>query len=862
MRGAPRGYRSWCAALLLLLWAAGASATDAVAPSPALAGKRVLILAPYGYGRPGVDSFLRSYVDGLAAGGMARNDILVEYLNLNREGAPGYRARLTEMLLQQHAGKRVDLVVTLQQPALDFALGELKDLAPTAPIHAFDTVAPPLASLGRHSLLLPPPQLSYRPTLQQALLLFPDTERVIVAVGASPADQKAKRQIQAAVAEMGLRQHVEYTDGLTLAGMLERVAAAPPHSIVLAAPVNQDLQGATITYFEMANRLARSARVPTFTLFSTNLGNGVIGGSVLHVERLAQVGAQAAIDTLKGSRPAAPGITLAPTAAVSMYDWRALERWGADWRRLPPDTVFVNRPPSVWEEHSGLVLASLAVIAMLSVLSGFLLLQRRQLRVAEARFRVLVENSPEAIVVYDVRSGRFVDANSKAERLFGASHAELIAGGPERFYAPDQPDGLPAPLTIGLNTQRTMAGEELIFERSVRSLDGRTFPCEVSLVALPSASGGLLRAGFVDITERKRAEQALIEQGAYLESQVAERTAALSLAVEQAQSANRAKSVFLANMSHELRTPLNSIIGFSQIMVDSTSMFDEEKHNLAIINRSGHHLLSLINDILELSKIEAGQVRLVVSSVVLGDMLREVHDMVRLSAQNKGVQLQVDCPQLPPPVLVDGGKLRQVLINLLSNAVKFTDAGSVTLALRVSPAPGDALVLAFSVRDTGIGIAQAEQARVFEPFIQADTPKSQAGTGLGLTISREFVRVLGGQLSLQSELGTGSEFRFSLTVALDPAGPGLAAPAASPWAAAPASAATRLAWGDLQALGGERQRDLRAALQQLDIRRVEALLAALRDEHVALAGAIGAMLAQHQYRELCELLERALAEEA
>jgi two-component system sensor histidine kinase/response regulator len=847
------------AACLLLTIASAVAVPDA----PSLSEKRVLVLMPYGYGRPALDSFLRSYVDGLAGAGVRTENIFVEYLNLNRNVDPEYRVWLRELLLRQYQHKSPDLIMTLQQPAFDYALAELKELAPEVPIVTFNTALPAPTSLGRHALLRVPPDLNARGTLQQALLLFPDTEKIIVAVGAAPADLKAKQQIVMAVAELGLRAAVEYTDALPLAGMVARVGAAPPHSIVLAASINRDLTGATASQIEMTLRVARASRVPTFVMYSTAIGNGPIGGAVLHVERLAAMLAVSSVDMLTRGPTQVRGITTLAVPVTSMYDWNQLLRWEADWRRLPPGTLFVNRPLSIWEQHRNLVLFGLLLIGALSIFTVFLLAQRRNLRMAQSRVRVLVEHAPEAIVVYDVRSGRFVDANKKAERLFAANREELLKCGPERFYTEVQPDGLPAPLTIGLNTGRSLAGEELIFERAVQALDGRCFPCEVRLVSLPSSSGGLLRAGFVDITERKRAERELTQHREHLEEQVAERTVALSRALDEAERANRAKSVFLANMSHELRTPLNSIIGFSRIMAESTSMFDDEKHNLTIINRSGHHLLSLINDILELSKIEAGQVRLLPCSIALGEMLREVRDMVELGACSKGVNLVVACAALLPAVLVDGGKLRQVLINLLANAIKFTEAGTVTLELAVRPGPPDSLVLEFAVRDTGIGIAEAESERIFEPFVQAEGPQAQGGTGLGLTISREFVHLLGGVLQLQSRLGHGSEFSFALTVPVDPNATayGPARSEFQPPTGQSTGTAAKLAWRDLLAIDGAQRCALREALEELDIRRVDKLLEVIRNLHPELVDQIDAMLAQHHYRELCELLDVVVGEE-
>ncbi|MFA9218758.1 MAG: ATP-binding protein, partial [Sphingomonadaceae bacterium] len=266
-----------------------------------------------------------------------------------------------------------------------------------------------------------------------------------------------------------------------------------------------------------------------------------------------------------------------------------------------------------------------------------------------------------------------------------------------------------------------------------------------------------------DITAHKVAQLELRRHRIHLEDLVAERTDALSVAVRQAQAANQAKSIFLANMSHELRTPLNSVIGFSRLMADSKNMLPEEKRNLAIIHRSGHHLLTLINDILELSKIEAGRAVLQTEVVRLDDMLQEVMDMVSMRAGESGVALVLDAVGLPSGARVDGTKLRQVLLNLMSNAVKFTSEGKVTLRVRCS-ARGALCELAFAVSDTGPGIAPEDQSRIFEPFIQADGPGAKEGTGLGLTISREFVQLMGGTLSVHSQPGQGSTFQFAIAV--------------------------------------------------------------------------------------------------
>ncbi len=301
------------------------------------------------------------------------------------------------------------------------------------------------------------------------------------------------------------------------------------------------------------------------------------------------------------------------------------------------------------------------------------------------------------------------------------------------------------------------------------------------------------KAGEVNIVVQIGNQLGVALQQAQLLAQTQRQSQALQEAVIVADAANRAKSEFLANMSHELRTPLNAILGFTQVMSHDHALSIEHQQNLAIINRAGEHLLNLINDILEMSKIEAGRITLNLNSFDLIRLLENLEEMLRFRATSKGLELIFEYTSyLPQYIQADESKLRQVLLNLLGNAIKFTDTGRVILRVRLGtgewgaerkeergnssfspfpPAPcpsaSSSQSLIVEVEDTGRGIAPQEIELLFEAFGQTETGrKSQQGTGLGLAISRKYVQLMGGDISVTSTIDEGSKFAFDIQICL------------------------------------------------------------------------------------------------
>jgi PAS domain S-box-containing protein len=370
---------------------------------------------------------------------------------------------------------------------------------------------------------------------------------------------------------------------------------------------------------------------------------------------------------------------------------------------------------------------------------------QRDAKLVEARFGGLLESMPDAIIMANA-SGRVVLANRQAESLFGYARGELRGTLLEQLMPPRfrgahvgyRSDYFAEPQVRPMGSGRDLFG--------LRK-DGEEFPVEISLSPIETEEGMLIMSAIRDSSERRHIEHALHEKNIELAN------------------ANAAKDRFLAGMSHELRTPLNAIIGFTGTMLMKLPgpINAEQERQLHTIQGSARHLLSLINDLLDLTKIESGKVELNFLPLQCRPLIEEVLQLFRQPAQQKGLALIFDCALQDVALMTDRRALQQILMNLINNAIKFTVHGEVRVGLDVVRRDGEARA-AISVRDTGPGIAPEQQGRLFQAFAQLDASATRPheGTGLGLHLSQKLAGLLRGQIEFESQYGVGSTFTLVL----------------------------------------------------------------------------------------------------
>ena len=395
------------------------------------------------------------------------------------------------------------------------------------------------------------------------------------------------------------------------------------------------------------------------------------------------------------------------------------------------------------------------VIGVLGVARNITPIREAQetLRQREEVYHSIVNQAAIGIVLVDAQTLRFTEFNDAACALMGYGREEF--GRLSLYEVQGQWD----PAEVDARVQQILAKGSAAFENKRRRKDGNLRDFWITIRVINLDGREVLSSVWTDITEIKENERALLRYQNELEQLVAQRTAQLEAAKELAEQANQAKSAFLANMSHEIRTPMNAIIGLTHL-IRGDAVTERQKQQLDKVAGAAQHLLGIINDILDFSKIEAGKMVLERTDFEVDRIVNNVCGLIADKAEAKGLEVVVDIATLPLALHGDGLRLSQILLNFASNGVKFTDKGSVVLRGWVTRNDGDTQWVRFEVQDTGIGLSEVQQARLFRAFEQADasTTRHYGGTGLGLAISRRLAEMMGGRVGLSSTLGKGSTF--------------------------------------------------------------------------------------------------------
>jgi diguanylate cyclase (GGDEF)-like protein/PAS domain S-box-containing protein len=419
--------------------ASAAAATAAAEPG-------VLVLLSTGYGQAGIDSYVKGFYEVMRERGIRFNRIHIEYLDLVKNSGPAYRRELADLLNSKYGHAPLRAIVTMQPPALDFLLKDGAAIGRDAPVLVAQARLPKDAPSSGRSFHFQTPVLAFSGTLERALELLPATRRVYLLSGNSALEQERLADARRQFEPYASRFDFVYLDGKPFDEIEREIAAAPPHSIVIAPGVNRDGRGQVMVPVDSIVRVAKLGRAPVFPVYAGSMGQGPIGGMVSVLEDEGRSMARSVLELLDAQLPVPPDFRVQTARPVPMFDWREIERWDGDWRRLPPDTVYLHRPPSLWNEYRGYVIGAGAALAVLSLLVVALAVQNRRrelaersLRASQARYQLLADNMSDVLWVMDVDGGRIEYLSPSVQQLLGYSSEEFAAQGfgaamPEKLY--------------------------------------------------------------------------------------------------------------------------------------------------------------------------------------------------------------------------------------------------------------------------------------------------------------------------------------------------------------------------------------------------------------------------------------------
>gem|GEM_PF-1932411 len=703
-----------------------------------ISGKRALILTGYSYGVPLHDRYVASLFKALNDHGLKNKDIQVEYLGLERDSSPQFRQMQAALLTKKYAGMQVDLVFCVSQFALNFLLDAVPELAPGAPVLSWNARLPAGNDTGLRQFVIQKPRLDFRGTLQLALELFPHTERVIVTTGNSEQELARKEAIWSDLSPWQGKLVIEETYALSAEEIEAKLATAPAHTIIMGVGLTQDSKGQVFVPIEFLRRVTESAKAPYFPLHDIHLGIGTIGGMVSRGSEDAAHLGEMGIDILKGKVRLSEPVTIIPGTAAPMFDWQQLQRWGAEMEALPASTLFINRPPTLWDQHRAALIATVVVILALTLLVVGLSLINRRLKLAEQdliqttdRLQKIADRVPG--LVYEFRmepDGRFsMPFASKAiKEIYGVSPEETRVDASRLFalHHPEDQDGIIASIQSSAANLSPWKHKYRVRREdgTVRGLYGDSMPVK-------EKDGAILWTGFItDITERQQAE----EEKAKLQAQL-----------QQSQKMEGLGNL-AGGVAHDMNNVLGAILGLASAHLNTQPYGSPLHQALDTICKATERGGKMVKSLLSFARQSPAESH----KLDINAILREEVSLLERTTLAK-VTLHLDLEGDLRPILGDAGALTHAFMNLCVNAVDALPENG-TLTLHTCNVDNDWIEVV--VEDNGTGMTKEVLEKAMDPFFT--TKGIGKGTGLGLSMVFSTVKAHRGQINIQSEPGQGT----------------------------------------------------------------------------------------------------------
>ncbi|MGD9994309.1 MAG: ATP-binding protein [Salinivirgaceae bacterium] len=712
----------------------------------------VLVVHSYHKGFTWTDNVDEGIHEALAKlDGFTNKELFTEFLDAKRNNDSIYFQQLVKLWNVKYNQVKIPVIITSDDIAFQFVMKYRKEIFPESQI-----VFCGINNLGDYAALIEDPSHSITGvvegidllgTLKLALKLHPDTKHIYIINDQTPTGKANYNAFQ--LIKNRLPSNVAYTflSNFKMDAVDSILYKLPPQSLIFLLSYNQDSKGKYFSYEESGKIICNSTSLPVYVVWDFYLGTGAVGGLLVSGKAQGNKAAFLANEILLGTPAVAiPVVTKSPNRF--MFDYAALKKFELNKKLIPEDAEIIGKPQRAMEKYKTEIILVLITFTLLIIAVLTLLYYNRKKTLAE---RSLVKSTNKLLTILETAQEGFFEmdcqhlvtyVNPELCSILG-THKDLLEN--HTFYDILRANNYSPPES---EFKKCFAGEAVSFEYKVASKNGVYKDLVINLSPLFNEGKSKVEGLFglvSDITYLKTKELEILQ------------------AKEQAEKSDKLKSAFLANMSHEIRTPMNAILGFTELLAEKEISEDDRIFYVDIIQKSGQSLLTLINDILDLSKIEAGEIDIIFKPVNVNSLLKNVyHTLMDYGKMIQKNHIHLSYQDLPEDLVIetDDFRLTQILLNLLNNAFKFTEAGFIKFGCKQVAADE----LEFFVSDTGIGMPKEMQLSIFERFHKIESLKNQVyrGAGLGLAISKNLAELLGGSIFCNSEEGKGTIFYFSI----------------------------------------------------------------------------------------------------